>query len=316
MNKTGLLNSFSIPAFLAHLERSIADQSCVRLQPKAFKHAAECARDCAAPNWSWFLPTTSSVEVDFHTAVLEFAFNAANNGGYWFMGATRPFKWGLAGSGSDGLRSIIHLLRHAELMPWSGRDVTWEQVRPYMRDIPYLDKRRAVFFEFQQPANRFALIRLAERGAERGGFDLSDLQYLASLLPASFADGDPFLKKANLFFMMLSGWLNHVRPRTEPVRYDLICACDYQLPRALAYLGCLSFSDEAIDKIIAPGLLQQNEDLVFAVRAATAICVQEIASMAAVNASLVDAALFLGIRRDPEFERCSPPCMAVETFWF
>jgi len=141
--------------------------------------------------------------------------------------------------------------------------------------------------------------------AENGQFfcrlvmELPSLEHLMETMIKTFPGyaSDLFLKRASLFFMMLYrflGWFN------EEVNCLHIPA-DYQVPKMLEDLNCLSYSQDLIDVISNNILIPKYSQAECEIRAATILACKKLGELTGWNAAEVDGWLWL--QRD----RCKNP---------
>lgn len=289
-----------------HVGRLVALQDRVRL-----------ARPVA---WEWMFDPRSVTDAD---RLFDAAFNASLNGGYFHRdGEGRVRQWEERGSGSQALGTWIDGLRRGGVLP--GHDVSgtggaieaWlEAVRPGMQGQPYQEERLAVLRQFADPARRAQLNGLACEVLADGGMaaTLPLVDRLADIYPAGLR-ADPLRKKAMLAFLLVAG---HRAAAGLPVTWRVGAPMDYQLPRILLWQGVLQVSAQLDGLLRQPDvLLPIDSTAVFHLRAASFVAIEILSAMTGVPSFLVDGALFMDFRRDPEFVAEAPPPMRVDGTWF
>ncbi|MFW9871750.1 MAG: queuosine salvage family protein [Candidatus Thorarchaeota archaeon] len=100
---------------------------------------------------------------------------------------------------------------------------------------------------------------------------------------------DIFLKRAILFFMQLNrrfGWFSEGM-KTLPV------AADYQVPKLLEHLGCITYCPELKKRISFNKLIPKNSIEECEIRAATIIACRELCKLTGWNIAQVDGYLWL-----------------------
>jgi hypothetical protein len=190
------------------------------------------------------------------------------------------------------------------------------ELKPELADLPYPDARLAIAMQFAERARLDALTDLVQGTRSHTGqhvFRLDHADRLARIFPAAFA-GDPFRKKAILFFLFLHGHLHH---KGHPAVFDLPIPSDYQMPRILHYLGAIRISDRLQTLLTASNRLLDVESApVVEYRAAAIVCADLLRAATGQPTSVIDSALFIPLRKDPAFQANSLPAMRCDTMWF
>ena len=184
-----------------------------------------------------------------------------------------------------------------------------------MDGLPFAEARLDIAAELADPRRRRRLRQLldATRDAEgRWRLTLETADHLAGIYPAGFGE-DPFRKKAILALIMLHGHLVHAG---LPARLDVPIPSDYQMPRILMYLGALKPAPALIASLKAGEMMRPEDSRVMALRAGAAVACARLAEMTGLPDGVVDGALFIPYRKDPDFLRNSLPAMRCETLWF
>lgn len=268
------------------------------------------------PSWQWYLPKGKEAVED---VFFEFCFNAAQNGGYYYrddVGDVR--QWEVNGSGSRALMAWIEGLRANGLFP--GLDIT-DPARvavalvQSLKGIPYAKERIGVARRFAMPSVRQDLKVLLHGAYQPDGvwvFGEDQVANLQKIIPEGFGH-DPFAKKAILAFMLMTGWLQN---KGYTVAFNLPVAADYQLPRALVYLGILKPTDEYLAEVNGGKLVSPTFSHVAQARGATVIVCREIAERAGVADHIVDAALFTRVREAKDFAEKTPAPFKIDNMWF
>ena len=268
-------------------------------------------------SWDWLL---SDPDGDIQETALDFALFAAPNGGYFHADAAgEVVQWAEDGSGARALESWFKTLRATSKLP--GRDITdpnhaRDALASDVAGLPYAEARLEIAAEFADPGRRAALEALIDGTRSHTGqhvFRLDHADRLARIFPTGFGD-DPFRKKAALFFLFLHGHLHH---RGHPAVFDLPVPSDYQLPRILEYLGAIRISD-AFRRELRHGtrLLDVTSAPVVEYRAAAIVCADLLRQATGQPTSVIDSALFIPFRKDPDFLKNSLPPMRCDTLWF
>lgn len=103
---------------------------------------------------------------------------------------------------------------------------------------------------------------------------------VAELLP--YAYGDTFVKKAMLF-------LSFLHSIADPkIKLDLCAFADYQVPSVLRHYGILEYSPELAEDVDNRRLIARNSDKEIAIRTATILACEKIASHFNTTAAAVD----------------------------
>ena len=100
--------------------------------------------------------------------------------------------------------------------------------------------------------------------------------------------GDVFLKRASLFFIQLYrklGWFEH------EMKY-LHVPADYQIPKVLNSLDCISYDDDLGIKIFNNMLIQKNSLMECEIRAATILTIKRLCELTGWNVSQIDTFFF------------------------
>jgi hypothetical protein len=123
------------------------------------------------------------------------------------------------------------------------------------------------------------------------GRDFPIAQTVGVVLTIPGFGGDIFIKRASLFLMMLYrryGWM-------ADTIGELVVPADYQVPRILRKLGCITYSERLAAMIERNDELAAGSRLEVEIRAATIVACDRLAAAAKVNTSRVDE--FLWLRR-------------------
>jgi hypothetical protein len=303
--------------FVATCRRIVDASTDVQLNPDALEALIPGVAAAQPVSWSWYVrPGTPSL----HEAAFDLASMAAPNGGYFYPDADgRVRQWAVDGSGATALQRWSARLRDAGCLPgvqMHDPDQVRSAVAPFLAGVPYPDARLQIAAELACPRRRQRFDQLLDASRTPDGtwwLTLEVADHLAAIYPTAFAE-DPFRKKAVLALIMLHGYLHHAG---APVVCETPLPADYQLPRIFHYTGCLE---------IAPGLartlggadrlLDAESDAVTALRAGAVVLADMLARATGQPDGVVDGALFIPFRRDPDFRANSLPAMRCATMWF
>lgn len=315
---TALAKAEDYFTFLAAARRIVEASSEITLHLDRIDPLVEHAKGWDFPDWSFHLAEPR--ETSIARGVMEFVSNAALNGGYFEMREDGIAKWEADGSGSKALLEWIATMR--ELGLWPGDDLLGARaarsaLAPHVARLPFAAERLEILSELADPARRQRVVDDLVGSSDAVGawiFGVPQARLLARAFPAGFG-GDPFMKKACLALLMIAGWLHHAKGRK--VICQLPIPADYQIPRILAWKGVIEVSDGFAAEIKNEGkLLDVESPGVTAMRAAAIVAAHEIGRRAGKPDVVVDGALFIPFRRDPDFIAFDLPPMRCASMWF
>lgn len=293
----------------------VAKSPHVLYHPHKLERAIPAVAGAKPISWDWYLRSATQ---PIGITVLDLAFNAALNGGYFQYDPNgRIVQWAKDGSGSAMLLDWIAALHREGLEPGSDvpLDERFERVATMLEGVPCAEERLEIVVEFADPTRLAVLTRIADRvtSGRPVVFDLPLVDEVAAAFPASFG-ADPFRKKACLLFLMLAG---HLQSRGQAASYRLPIPSDYQIPRILAWLGVIEVSDAFAAALKdETRLLDVESAMVTHFRAAAVVCARDLGRATRQEDHLIDGALFMGFRKNAEFQRDSLPPMRCASLWF
>lgn len=189
---------------------------------------------------------------------------------------------------------------------WSAFEAAWgEASAPAQFVSAVTDSTFAEHFgEFLATPDRLAIVRelfqdqgrkltdvcqtLSGQIAAIGAITVSDAYLLEQEFPKSFAD--PYLKKAQLALAMYGG--HHLNRGLRLDTSDLTAIADYQVPRVLRAMGILNYDATLSGAVDNQVQLPQDSHQERAIRSATILACEEIATYAGITAAAVDNALW------------------------
>ena len=153
-------------------------------------------------------------------------------------------------------------------------------------EIPDAESRWLIFSELLahggSELERFATT-LAQKIEATGELTTEDAARLAVFFPKVYSD--PLLKKAQLTICEIAG---HCHELGIPMKEKLTVFADYQVPRIMRALGVLTYSPELAKKIENLELLPKDGADERAIRGATVLAGELMATRFGVDASMVD----------------------------
>ena len=285
--------------FMHHCRKIASPSSHVWIDKAALKRFAQHLKqfDFQSPDWNECLSKAalSTSPPDFLRICQEFAIFAAQNGGYIEEDAQgKSKKWHLDGSGDKALVTMFESMRSQHPMIFKDRYAIKDRKALFAQSLsgaPYPQKRVEIFEEhINRDVDKKLQQLLAEmqKSDNRFQIDMHIICRLAEIFPKSFGE-DPYLKKANLWGLMVAG---HLRNRGVHVDLDIIPPADYRLPETLHAAGVLKFSDMFADVINANRVFEQENKIISQLRAATIVAVDMICHEADMTVDRVDQALW------------------------
>lgn len=152
--------------------------------------------------------------------------------------------------------------------------------------FPLIEERMWHLNQLRYPAELFAKNILEE--AENDTDDINEVMHALITTFPGFAS-DIFLKRASLFFIQLNrrfGWYKGALKK-------LHVPADYQVPKMLEHIGCISYS-KSLKKIIESNkLIAKNSIEECEIRSATILTVKKLCELTGWGVSEVDGYFFL-----------------------
>jgi hypothetical protein len=149
-----------------------------------------------------------------------------------------------------------------------------QSVDELLGEIP-LVRRRAQFLREVLAGDRLekAAAQLVAAG-DAGRLTADDAERIAKCFPLAYGQ-DPYLMRAQLALMWYAGFLDE---QGVPVECDITVAASYQMPRVLRSIRVLRFAPELAAKIDSHTLILRESEEERAIRAATVLAAQAMAS--------------------------------------
>jgi hypothetical protein len=261
-----------------------------------------------APSWNNVISTDNEESVWW-----EFLFFAGLNGGYYEIKNNILSKWQENGSGSVALLNWIKRYQGSNLFKeYENYSDMETALLPIIHEQPYYQTRLQLCFELLN--NRAALSKLVSSCITENSvkFDYKTLLKLGKLYPMTFGE-DPFFKKASLFFLFLSGWYEG---KGYAVTNKLLIPADYQIPRALTYLGFISPMSKLHNNLVNRVMMDVNSQEVVDYRSAAIVICEQLAKENDIPAYKIDNYLFTVVKNDPQFRINALPEMVTNSLWF
>jgi hypothetical protein len=256
-------------------------------------------------DFTWLLGDSPSfVEVPFLLA-----FNAAMQGGFTELKDGRVKTWNLDGSGSKAVNAWMQMLKCCGTLSQLTDDLL-----NTVSGQPFEEIRRSIIKEFLDEKNRRLLYLISTPGsiANTIEFTFHDCDLLAAAFPVAFGE-DPFRKKLNLYFAMLSEFYIG---RGFDVINNFPIPVDYQMPRIFEYAGILQLPESFLNEVRNSKVFDQEDLDILMVRRESQYIGEALAIRHSLPQYVVDRVLFTRVRKDPDFLRNSHPPMIVNTMWF
>lgn len=132
-----------------------------------------------------------------------------------------------------------------------------------------------------------AAAELVAAGAS-GRLSADDAQRLAQRFPMAYGQ-DPYLKRAQLAILWYAGYLAE---NGDNVLLDIAPSADYQMPRVMRAIGVLRYAAELAAKIDGCKLIMRGSEEEHAIRAATVLAAEAMATHLGVSEPAIDSALW------------------------
>lgn len=291
--------------FIENCQDILAQQNHVSINEQALDTFAQTLKSSNfVPDWKEYISETanSTDNYDFKRAFYELAMITAQNGGYVYEDENgQPNKWQKDGSGAKRMVETMGAIRAAGVLPFydiGEEDVETALFHVFLKDMPFAEKRLAMFKEFASKKKHQQVMDLLDRAfdGQKYVFDLDFAIDLAAIFPESFGE-DPFMKKNILVGLMAAA--NAYHHGVEVDISDLTVASDYVLPQVLNAddIGVLSFSEELTQKLQNKTPMGEDSKEVEALRAAAIVVCDRLSEKTGLNAREVDGFLWLAGRK-------------------
>jgi len=204
---------------------------------------------------------------------------------YWYgKHDVRP-----SGAGATTTRDIIKKIfyRKVSKMNFDFFDVNDLLTQFSIRRYPLLEERYKHLVEIATLGGVDFVSKLVDFDTESTEVAFKFFNKLITTFPGY--GSDVFLKRASLFFIQLNrmfGWF-------KDFMNELPVPADYQLPRALYDIGCISYSPDLEVKIMNNELIPKNSLEECEIRAATILACKEIQKITGYSISDIDTWLWL-----------------------
>lgn len=161
-------------------------------------------------------------------------------------------------------------------------------IETYFGDIPDKQNRLIILKESLNPILSNEVAYQIEKKITSGEINTTLAHDISQLMPKSFKE--PYLKKIQLALYEMS---LYARTKGYNIKDSLTVAADYQLPKVLEAMGILEYSQELKHKIDNHIELPENSKEEIAIRAATIIACEYLASKHNLPITSIDRWLWL-----------------------
>ena len=294
---------------LSYCEATIEASPYVKMDLLMVDQVFDIVKKSKPTNWSFLLHGDSKTPTDW---LIDFAFNASLNGGYYFEDKNEIKKWHLDSSGSKALTAWISALHRDGMTPWHDvKDpcITARDLKQRMEGLPFANERLKICCQFSEKSRYNLLDDFVEELIKNDTviIDLSCVNKLAEIYPAGFI-ADPFKKKAILALIFFS---DYMETQGKIIDWKAGIPADYQLPRILTWKKIINITKEMEIILDSSRLLNVVSDPVIHYRCATIIAVEEIAKQLKTQSKKVDGALFSLLKN-----KIDVPPMKINSMWF
>lgn len=211
---------------------------------------------------------------------------------FWSLGSVNGKKtlsrYGYDGKqGAAGMRAAFDKTWGESLYPDNFRQgpITREWVIAHFGDIPDPESRATLLSEvFAGDQLEQVSQDLVQRISAHRAISADDAEVLRKAFPRAF--GDPYLKRAQLAIFWMAGFFGECGVDVDTK--DVTAFADYQVPRALRALGILEYSDELASKVDSLSLLDAGSIEELAIRGATIVACEALATAKSATAAEID----------------------------